>query len=289
MIKLPEAFLKAEQGNPFNYTGSKHRYLKELFEVLPGVEGKNLNVLDPFVGGGDLISKLPRPWCVTASDSLTPLIRMHQDMQRGIITTSSVIEFIEHFGLSKTNESGYLSTRSLYNNSGIGPSHDNIALYSLACHSNSNRIRFAQKTGDFNMPFGKRTFNSQMQKKLDNHCDWIKSAIVKFYNKSFEAWNFRDFDLLLIDSPYPNSVACYNERNGWTFKQELKLYTKIDDADDHGVKFVYFGQTWANGNHNPTLEKWAQQYNVKELKNTSHQCSANRKNGKTIEIMVYNK
>jgi len=286
-VNIKSEYLKAEHSNPFNYTGSKHRYLKELFEVLPGKELEYLKVLDPFVGGGDLISKLPKKWIIKAGDSLPQLIEMHKDMQNGSITTDLALNFMRFHELNKTDEFQYERLKYEYNKSLVHPACNAVALYSLICHSNSNRMRF-NKAGDFNLPFGRRTFNDNMQKKLSNYCEWLKSAIVKFHYMPFESWNFRDFDLLLIDSPYPNSVATYNEKNGWTFNQELELYTKINDADYHGVKFVYFGQTWANGTHNPTLEKWANQYNVKILKDTTHQCSSNRKNGKTVEIMVWN-
>lgn len=284
-MNIKPEYLKAEFSNPFNYTGSKHRYLAELFEVLPGTD--NLKVLDPFLGGGDLISKLPASWNITASDISPQLILMHKEMQSGFINTESALKFNEFHCLDKVNEFGYERLKFEYNESLVSPEFNSMALYSLICHSNSNRMRF-NNDGGFNVPFGKRFFNENMQRKLDNYSKWIKCATVDFKRQSFEEFDFRDFDLLLIDSPYPNSVACYNERKGWTFNQELKLYIKIDSADCHGVKFVYFGQTWANGTHNPTLEKWANQYNVKILKDTSHQCSSNRKNEKTVEIMVSN-
>lgn len=284
-MNIKPEYLKSEFSNPFNYTGSKHRYLSELFEVLPS--GGDLKVLDPFLGGGDLISKLPASWDITASDISPQLIQMHQEMQSGFINTESSLKFNELHELNRVNEFGFERLKFEYNEGLAHPSFNCMALYSLICHSNSNRMRFNNNNG-FNVAFGKRFFNENMQKKLGNYCEWLKGASVNFHLKSFDDWDFNSFDLLLIDSPYPNSVACYNERKGWTFNQELKLYVNIDSASCYGVKFVYFGQTWANGKHNPTLEKWANQYKVKVLKDTSHQCSSNRKNGKTVEIMVWN-
>lgn len=284
-MNIDSKYLKREFSNPFNYTGSKHRYLADLFEVLPDLKGRAIKVLDPFVGGGDLISKLPESCIITSGDASRQLVGMHNGMLDGEICKDSALEFSAKNNLGRASSDEYLALKDKYNASA---SKSPLALYSLVCHSNSNRMRFAKRTGDFNVPFGKRFFNENMQAKLDNYRKWLERADVSFHNRSFDEWEFNSFDLLLIDSPYPNSVACYNEHNGWTLNQELKLYVKINDASNAGVKFVYFGQTWANGKHNPTLENWSNQYNVKTLKDTSYQCSANRKNDKTVEIMVWN-
>ena len=92
MLKLNKKYLSQNYSNPFNWVGSKHRYLSEFFKILPNKD--NLKVLDPFVGGGDLISKLPESWKITASDNSKHLIDLHQSIIDGDITTSKIL--IEH-------------------------------------------------------------------------------------------------------------------------------------------------------------------------------------------------
>ena len=277
--------LGKEFANPFNYTGSKHRYLSEILKVLPSSE--NLKVLDPFVGGGDLISKLPDSWSVTASDVSTQLIKMHKAMQAGSIGVNSINTICSDYNLDKENAKGYFELRSDYNSLTKTGSHCPDLLYSLICHSNTNMMRF-NKSGGFNMPFGKRTFNKNMQNKLLNYCELLNGASIEFLVNDFSDWDFLKFDLLLIDPPYAGSVATYNEQGGWAIEQEMNLYLKVDQAASNGVNFLLFGQVWANGVYNQMLDIWSKKYNVVELKNTSHQCSHNRKNDKTIEVMIHN-
>lgn len=275
-----------EFANPFNYTGSKHRYLNEILKVLP--TGKHLKVLDPFVGGGDLISKLPAGWGVCASDKCHQLISMHDAIQSGQINNGNILSLKSKLGLNRFDTEKYLELRDRYNSLNTKGIPSPNLLYLLICHSNSNIMRF-NKSGGFNVPFGKRTFNESLQEKLSNYSQYLRHASVNFYTKDFMGWDFLEFDLLLIDPPYTGSIASYNERGGWTIEQEMSLYLKVDDAASNGVKFVLFGQVWANGAYNKMLDMWSRKYKIVELKNTSHQCSHNRKNKKTVEIMVFNK
>lgn len=281
VIELNPEYLKSSFSNPFNWTGSKHRYLKDLFDVLPG--NKELRVLDPFVGGGDLISKLPSSWVITASDKNDKLIELHRDIQRGKITVDEVIKMQKVMDLSDSDVYAYGELRSAYN----AGHNDPILLYLLICHSNTNRMRFNQK-GEFNMPFGERTFNPQMQKKLDNYIAALSDREVRFYNHNFMDWDFNPYDLLLLDPPYQNTTAVYNERGGWSLNDEIHLYSKTSSAVNNGTKFIMFGQTWSKGAHNQLFDAWSSQYNVRVLKETTNKCSSNRKGGKTVEIMVCN-
>lgn len=281
-MKIDSKYLNKLHSNPFNYCGSKHRYLEELFSVLPNTD--HLTVIDPFVGGGDLISKLPSTWSIFASDAMPQLIKMHKSIQGGALTSKRVDLVIENEALSGSGEAEYYAFRGKFN---AMKSHlPSLHLYTLICHSNSNRIRFGPN--GFNMPFGKRTFNKDMRVKLDNYSEALKHLTVDFSCKKYTEVDFNAADLLLIDPPYLNTVATYNERGGWNVNDEFELYTKINKAVASGVKFVYFGQTWSKGVHNAHLDAWSSQFKVTVLKDTTAHCSANRGKGKTIEVMITN-
>lgn len=282
-MKLDQKYLGKLYSNPFNWTGSKHRYLKDLFEVLPSCE--HLKVIDPFVGGGDLISKLPPTWSIFASDGDKNLISMHKDISKGLISIDAINHIIESHYLSGECEASYFKFRNHFNFIDQGKASE---LYTLICHSNSNRMRFSKKLNEFNMPFGKRTFNKDMQAKLENYSEALKHLTVNFECKKYNDINFHDCDLLLIDPPYLNTVSTYNESTGWNINDEFELLSKVYKAHSVGVKFVYFGQIWSNGKHNAHLDEWSRQFNIKVLKDTTSHCSANRKKGKTIEIMISN-
>jgi DNA adenine methylase Dam len=277
--------LSKTQSNPFNYTGSKFRYLEEIFDVLPAAD--NLKILDPFVGGGDLISKLNKNWRVTAGDISEQMIGMHNSIKSGEISEESISKEFEARGMSKSNVSAFLELRAEYNSAPTP-----FLLYLLITNSFNNQLRFRSSCGKyFNMPFGKNrsTFNPSMRAKLSNYSSSLADRDITFKNKSYQEFDFNEFDLLLIDPPYSNTTATYNESTGWAANDDLELFAKIDQAAKGGTKFVYFNQLIANDIKNHELDEWVKKYNVKILKTTTDRCASTKKKGRnTVEIMVWN-
>lgn len=263
--------------NPFNWTGSKHRYLKELMSVLP-LYKRHIRVLDPFVGGGDLVSKLPLSWHTTASDTMSQIVDLHIAVKAGLLNIDHVRLICNERDLSRTNKDSYLQLRDEYNKTKSGS-----LLYPLITCSFNNQMRF-NKSGEFNMPFGEREFNPAMEQKLDNYVASIKCRDIKFLNESYEYFDFSAFDLLLIDPPYSNTTATYNESTKWDEQEDVKLFNKIDES---GTDFVYFNQTYSKGVPNNTLIEWMKKYDHIVLKETSKGCSYQRDNSFTEEVMIY--
>ncbi|MCP4989573.1 MAG: hypothetical protein GY928_27020, partial [Colwellia sp.] len=249
--------------NPFNYSGSKYRYLDDLFEILPQEE--NLLVGDLFFGGGDLSTHLPLSWTILGYETNSHLIEMHRAIRSGNINTESVLEMTGKAKLSKTGKgckTNYNNFKAVYN---WAP--DPLKLYTLICHSNTNRLRFS--SNGYNVPFGERTFNSNMQKKLEDYSSRLKSRQVFLNGGSSLDSPHADLDLLLVDPPYLNTTACYNEQGGWGVAEEEALHAKLLDAHEKGVKFVYFNQTISNGVENTYFTEFAKQFNMKVLKTTT--------------------
>lgn len=278
---LQGGFMNKILSNPFNYSGGKHRYLGELFEVLPEVPF--LKVCDMFLGGGDLSTHLPTSWEVSGYDIIPQLVEMHKAMQDGGITVKAVEDVIDKAGMNKTDEKAYNKFKAVYN-----WCREPLMLYALTCHSNTNRIRFNAK-GEQNLAFGKRTFNKRMKAKLQDYIDRLGEREVFFYNKSSLEIDLSYYDLLLVDCPYLNTTACYNENGGWKVEDEILLHNKLHEAHKRGQKFAYFGQTTSNGVENIHLTEFAEKYNMKVLKDTTAHCSNNKKyKGVTKEVMIYN-
>lgn len=269
--------------NPLNYTGGKHRYLKDMFEILP-LDKEGLFVCDMFYGGGDLSSHLPKTWLTDAYEINKPLLAIHKQINSGKLTLSMVEDVIARAGLDKTNSKNFEKLKAVYN----WTKDDALLLYVLICHSNTNRLRFNGK-GEFNVQFGKRTFNDNMKKKFVDYQNRLSERDIVFSSRSSLHCDLKQYSLLLIDPPYLNTVACYNEKGGWKVEDELLLHEKVKEASDKGVKFVYFGQFISNGTENPYLKDFSKDYNVKILKDTTEHCSSNRKKkGVTVEVMIYN-
>lgn len=269
---------KKEFSNPFNWTGSKHRYLREFFSVLP--QRRGLKVLDVFTGGGDLISKLPKSWKITANDAMPQIIELHKGVQGGLINRDDILHEYNRRCLSSENREGYLQLREEYN-----LSKDPFLLYLLMTNSFNNQLRF-NGSGGFNMPFGKdrSTFNKSMQRKLDNYSTSLNEREVIFKNSDYKDLDFTTFDLLLLDPPYSNTCATYNESTQWGEDDDVFLFEKIDSS---GKDFIYFNQTWSKGVENRALLSWMGKYNHIVLKDTTSNCNHQRGGGRTEEVMVY--
>jgi len=267
------------QANPFNWVGSKFRYLADFMEVLPKED--NMKVLDCFLGGGDLISKLPKDWEVTAIDIMPQLVEMHVAIQEGKLTPDAIMrEFIKR-QLSKDNEQGYLQLREEYNTLNTPQ-----GLYLLMTNSFNNQLRF-NRNGGFNMPFGKNrsSFNPRMQAKLSNYIKALGERRVFFKCGSYTEEVFNEYDLLLVDPPYLNTTATYNEQGGWGAREDEDLLLRLDN---YSGKFVYFNQLISKGVENTKLLEWASKYNTKILKDTTKTCNHQRKGGTTVEVMITN-
>ena len=274
-----EKWLKKVYANPFNWVGSKHRYLREYFNVVPW-EKKGIRVLDPFVGGGDLISKLPTDWSITANDKMTQVVELHIAIQEGKINVDNVLASYIHRNMSKTNKDAFTKLRVEYNQD-----KDIRKLYLLMTNSFNNQLRFNQ-SGGFNMPFGKDRshFSTNMQNKLGHYSDSLSARQVNFTNQDVFDFRFEDYDLIVLDPPYSNTCATYNEATGWSEKEDKLLFDKLEVS---GVDFIYFNQTWSKGIVNKTLVDWLEKHNKVILKETSTGCNHQRKVGFTEEVMVY--
>jgi len=265
--------------NPFNFTGSKHRYLSELKEILP--VDNNLTVIDPFFGGGDLSMHLNKTWAIDAIDSCKQLIEMHHDIKTGHLTPEKIIATCADNQLSKNGRSEYYTFRDKYNKN-----QNSIDLYALICHANSNRMRFSQSKDEFNMSGGVpyRYFNANMIDKLHDYINRVAERDVSFYCHSAFDFNFGLYDIALIDPPYSNTTATYNQTGVWGVEQDKVLLDKIKRECN---KFVLFGQSWSKGIENKLISEFANKYNFKVLK-SKKAVAHNRKDLKTVDVMIWN-
>lgn len=277
MVKLEEKYYSKNYANPFNWIGSKHRYLSYLFDKLPNQE--HLKVLDSFVGGGDLISKLPESWDITAGDAMKECIDLHLAIQNGTINVGSILKGTSRYNLSKDNQESYLELRKEYNKN-----PEPFLLYLLLTCAYNNQTRF-NSSGGFNNPFGRRIFNDSMQRKLNNYQESLQERNIKFENKSFDEYDFNCYDLVLLDPPYLNTDATYNSK--WTVEIDNRLMDKIDECSDN-TKFILFNQTVSKATNNENLINWSRKYNTTTLHDTSKGCSYNRNNIDTVEVMITN-
>ena len=253
---LKQMYIKS----PINYTGNKYKLLEQVVPLFP----KGMRTFVDVFGGSGTV-------CLNADATrlvYNEYAEYVYDMFKGFVETKydEIIERIDQtikgYGLTKTNEEGYIRLRNDYNEG----RKDWVTLYVLCCYAFNSQGRFGIN-GKFNMPFGKNRscFSDVQRDNISKMKDRISGKRVLCTNLSFDAIDYSAFgkgDFVYFDPPYLGSVAVYNEKNGWTEKQERTLVSIIDALDARGV---WFGLSNNLKYGNPMLEDLCERYTVHHL------------------------
>lgn len=298
--------------SPFNYTGGKHKLLKQILPLFP----KSIdNMVDLFSGGCNvgINTTANKITFIDHNDKLISLIQVFKDNPVNCIL-NSIEEIIDKYKLSDSakygyeyygctssdglgvyNNDKYLSLRSDYNNNDLCLSNyeRNIMLYVLIIFGFNNQIRF-NKSGGFNIPVGKRDFNKKNKTNLLLFLERIQNDNIIFRNTNFKELSLTDFENTFVyaDPPYLITNASYNEQNGWTEKCEHDLYRLLDKLTENNIQFAISNVLENKGKENIILKEWIEknQYTVhfmdKNYNNSNYQIKDRTK--KTIEILITN-
>jgi DNA adenine methylase len=267
-----------------NYTGGKYKILPQ---IMPHFPSEINTFVDLFCGGGNVFINAQAK-SIIANDVSNPIIDLLSNLkQYGLESLGYVDAIINKYELRRNNREGYASLRMDYNKN---PSWDKF--YALICHSFSNQIRF-NKTGHFNMPFGKRTFNPSMREKFQEFVQRLQEINVSFVNGDFMNFRIEDLDsndFMFIDPPYLLGVATYNENGAWNLTKEIALLEYLDELNTKGVKWALTNVTHHKGMVNEYLIEFAKFYKTIQIDNDYKQCNYQIKEteGETREILVLN-
>ena len=241
---------------PFNYIGGKFKILDQLQPLFPHTSV----FFDVFAGGGNVgvNSESSKVILNDTNDKMIHLIEYFKNTPTEEIL-SQIDKVIADYRLSNTNLYGYeyygcdsdkglapynkqkfLKLREDYNKSVRQNKENIVLLYVLMIYSFNNQIRFNRKK-EFNLPVGKRDFNSKMRSKVILFSEALKKKDVSFCKK-----DFRDISLdglsedtfIYCDPPYMITGATYNENGMWTEDDENDLYAFLDKANTNGYKFA---------------------------------------------------
>lgn len=292
-----------------NYTGGKYRLLKQIIPLFP----EEINTFYDVFAGGCNVGINIKATNIYFNDNNERVIELYKTLQN--MESDNILyqveKIIEQYGLSNTklygydfykanssaglkeiNNAQYLKLREDYNLDKFSGDIKNIALYVLIVYAFNNQIRF-NNSGLYNMPTGKRDFNSKMEEKLMIFKESITNNNVSFHNYDFRKVlkNIKNKnDFVYLDPPYLISTASYNENSAWTRKDELDLLNSLDNLDQRGIKFALSNVTRHKGEENVVLIEWAKKYNVHILNhnynNSNYQSRA--KQYETIEVLITN-
>lgn len=295
-----------------NYTGGKFKLLPQILPLFPqGVD----QAVDLFCGGCNVGINLN---CnrVVFNDLDSHLIGLLNTIKMlpKEETIEGVYGIISEYGLSMVSKNGYEyygcnssdglaeynrdkynKLREDFNRRKERDSEYYLMLYVLIVYAFNNQLRFNKK-GDFNLPIGKRDFNSKMQEKLERFIDRLKSGDYIFICDEFDKIdlsNLTENSFLYADPPYLITCASYNEQGGWTEDDERKLLSLLDELNERGIKFALSNVLEAKGKTNDILNEWIQDranYKMIDLDYTYNNSSYHRRNKEkaTREILVIN-
>lgn len=295
---------------PFNYIGGKFKLLKQ---IQPLFKEKEV-FLDLFAGGGNVgINSSSSK--VIFNDSNEKLIDLMEFIK---VTDTEVLlkqidNIIEAYNLSNTSLYGYsyydcdsnkglaeynkgkfLKLRGDFNAKVLAGEVDYSMLYVLMVYSFNNQIRFNRK-GLFNLPAGKRDFNSKMRSKLVLFSEELKSKDVQFMKRDFREISLDDFSketFIYCDPPYLITNATYNENGIWTEIEEKALYKFLDEANEKGFSFALSNVLESKNIRNSILYNWIESkgYYCNSLKKSYSNSNYQRKNKNSIseEVLITN-
>ena len=226
---------------PFNYTGSKFKILNQL---LPSFDYNKKTFIDLFSGGGSVYTNVVNKYDkLIINDIIKDLVLI----QKKLILNDGVIDKVKHLCVDKNDKDAYMDLRSSYNND---KSPEKLWALMLCC--TNNMLRFNQKF-EFNQTFGRRTFNRNTEKKVDNYIEHVRPYKDKlmFMHKHFTDIPIMMKSFYYIDPPYGYimnddgsmgnkqiSEAGYNAY--YRKDDDLRLYDYIHKINDIGSTFFYY-------------------------------------------------
>ncbi|MDO5037723.1 MAG: Dam family site-specific DNA-(adenine-N6)-methyltransferase [Tissierellia bacterium] len=295
---------------PFNYIGGKFKLLEQL---QPLFDEKDI-FLDLFSGGGNvgINSSSSKVIFNDSNEKLIDLIKTIRDTDTDILL-KQIDDIIVRYdlsntslygysyydcdsskGLAKYNKERFLNLRDDFNNKIQFGEIDYLMLYVLMVYSFNNQIRFNRK-GFFNLPVGKRDFNSKMRSKLVLFSEELKSKDVQFMKKDFREIALDDFSpetFIYCDPPYLITNATYNENGMWTEVEEKALLEFLDEANGKGFSFALSNVLESKEKKNKILYNWIESkgYYCNRLNKSYSNSNYHRKNknSRSEEVLITN-
>ena len=264
--------------------GGKFKLLNEIIPLFPS----SIDVFVDLFGGGMNVGINVESNKLVYNDIDAHVVELMEYL-RYTETYELLIEIdnlISEYGLSKENQEGFLKLRDYYNMTNNSP----VIFYTIICYAFNNQIRFNQ-SGKYNMPFGKNrsSFNPTLRKKFVDFVEELHKKNVLFTNVDFTNFNFDKLDsndFVYCDPPYLNSVASYNEQNGWTERHERSLLGLLDELNNGSIRFALSNNLKYS---NPLLYVWKDKYNVHYLSGNYSNCNYHKiDRSKDVEVLITN-
>lgn len=261
--------------SPLNYTGGKFKLLPQILPLFPHSID---TFIDLFCGGCNVGINVDCQKVIynDLDEHLLYLYNTFKNLDKEA-TFEWIYQIIEKYQLSDVSKYGYdyygcdsskglgdynrdkfLKLREDFNTKTSEDYYYYVMLYVIIVYAFNNQIRFNSK-GEFNLPVGKRDFNSKMANKLSDFIDRIQEQNCKFTCKDFREFDIDSFgenDFVYVDPPYLITCATYNEQGGWAEQDEKDLLAFLDKLTDKKIRFALSNVLRSKGKENAILISW---------------------------------
>lgn len=267
--------------SPLNYTGNKKRLVSEIIPLLPAPGVGHERFVDVFSGSmtvgmnsgyaqvafndvqvdvmglGELFSQVPYPTIIAEVEAIIERYGLSDSQRHGYDAYGAN----SSNGLGRVNKDAYLRLRTDFNRMDSADRARPYYFFTLVVFGFNNQIRY-NRSGEFNMPVGKRDFNSRVRKNLFD-------TVARMHRLQAELWtlDFRDVfgklattDLVYCDPPYLLGTAPYNEQNAWTVDDETDLLDGLAAFADRGGVFGLSNVLTHKGSEHDQLSDWAAEH-----------------------------
>lgn len=296
--------------SPFNYTGGKYKLLEQLqklfmeedifLDIFAGGANVGINSKSPKIIFNDVNAKIISLIEYIKNIDIEELLKKIDDIIVKYGLSNTMLYGYKYYscnsseGLANYNKEAFLKLRKDYNKKLNDGMEDYHLLYVLIVFSFNNQVRFNSK-GEFNLPVGKRDFNSKMRNKLILFSKKLKEKDIEFYSKDFRGIDINKISkntFIYCDPPYLITTAGYNENGMWTDKDEKDLLNFLKELDKKGLKFALSNVLESKNKENKILKDWILENNFycnylkKNYSNSNYQRKA--KDSISVEVLVTN-
>ncbi len=219
-------------GKPFlRWTGGKKWLVPEISKLVSKID--YIDYHEPFLGGGSIFFGLSPSNNSFLSDKNYDLINAYKQVK------TNPVQVIERLAEFPQNKDTYYKIRSQNFTSEI----DKACKFIYLNKTSFNGIYRVNKDGNYNVPYGKKTFNIEFMN------DVITSASKQLENVHFDSLDFENIinkvkrhDLVYLDPPYNishtlNGFVEYNEQLFSEYDQN-RLSNMIDKIKEKKAYYI---------------------------------------------------
>lgn len=247
---------------PFlKWAGGKSWAFEDLTRIL---EGKQFgDYYDPFVGAGSAFSIIKATGAISGkywlSDLNPDLINAHRTVRDEPVKLISSIKRLQQ------TKDEYYRIRTLKARTSLSQAARFIYLNKMCF----NGLYRENKLGEFNVPFGNRTFSkTDISIKINKWSSQLEDANLSCSDFAKSIESAKDGDLVYLDPPYTvahnnNGFVKYNQRI-FRWEDQIRLAATIETLIKRGVKVIL-----SNASHYSVVELFGKNLDIRDVSRAS--------------------